>query len=267
VHPEAFSIFGFSIYWYGIFAAIGFLTAFGTGSKRAAREGLPAEAIMNLAPWIIGGAIAGARIMYVINYWDEEFAGKPLYHIITIGRTGLVFYGGLIGSSLATIFYCWKNKFPLWKVGDVMGPSVALGHAFGRIGCLMTGCCFGRACSLPWAIHFPASHSTHGIGVHPTQIYESALLFSFYGFLMWMYGRKKFDGQIFATYLIGYAILRAVVETFRGDYEQKQYLGGIASPGQVVSIVMFTIGVALWIWLSTRRSSTGATPAPARTHG
>jgi phosphatidylglycerol---prolipoprotein diacylglyceryl transferase len=263
VHPEAFRIFNFSIYWYGIFAAIAFIVAFGTGSRRAPREGLPGEAIMNLAPWIIGGAILGARILYVINYWDEEFAGKPLHHIITIGRSGLVFYGGLIGASLGTIIYCWKNKYPLWKVGDIMAPSVALGHAFGRIGCLMTGCCYGRACDLPWAIHFPSTHATGGHGVHPTQIYESALNFIFFGILMLLYRRKKFDGQIFSAYLIGYAILRATVEYFRGDYEKQQYLSGIFSPGQVVSIVMFSIGVGLWIWLSTRPRATGATPPPA----
>jgi phosphatidylglycerol:prolipoprotein diacylglycerol transferase len=265
VHPIAFKVFGFPIFWYGIFAALGFMAAFGTGSKRAAREGLPAESIMGLAPWIIGGAIAGARILYVINYWEDEFAGKPLYHIITIGRSGLVFYGGLIGASLATIFYCWKNKYPLWKVGDVMAPSVALGHAFGRIGCLMTGCCYGKACSLPWAIHFPpGGNAPAGIGLHPTQIYESALNFLFYGFLMWVYGRKKFDGQIFVIYLMGYAILRAFVELFRGDYE-RHYIAGFITPGQSVSILIFAIGMGLWFWLSARGPA--AKPAPARTHG
>ncbi|MBC8126414.1 MAG: prolipoprotein diacylglyceryl transferase [Gloeobacteraceae cyanobacterium ES-bin-144] len=262
MHPIAFKAFGLTIYWYGIFAAIGFLMAFGTGSKRAAREGLPGEAILGLAPWIIGGAIIGARLMYVIDYWNEEFPGKPLYYIITIGRSGLVFYGGLIGSSLATVIYCWKNKYPLWKVGDVMAPSVALGHAFGRISCLMTGCCYGRACSMPWAIHFPLTHETRGIGVHPTQIYESVLNFLFFGFLMWLYRRKRFDGQIFAGYLMGYAILRAAVELFRGDYQKQQYLGGIVSPGQIVSLVMFAIGMGLWLRLSGRPGI-----APAQRNG
>jgi phosphatidylglycerol:prolipoprotein diacylglycerol transferase len=265
VHPEAFKVFGFPIYWYGILAAIGFLAGFGTASKRAAREGIPGEAIMNLAPWIIGGAIVGARILYVINYWNDEFAGKPLYHIITIGRSGLVFYGGLIGSCLATIIYCWKNKYPLWKIGDIMAPSVALGHAFGRIGCLMTGCCYGNSCSLPWAIHYPLSHYTGGKPVHPTPIYEAGLNFLFYGLLMLLYGRKKFDGQIFATYLMGYAALRAFVELFRGDYE-KHYIWGVVTPGQSVSVLIFAIGVALWFWLSGR-GKTRAAAAPAGTHG
>lgn len=259
MHPEAFKVFGFPIYWYGIFAAIGFLTAFGSATKRAARENLPKEAITNLAPWIIFGAIIGARLLYVITFWREEFADKPLYHIITIGRSGLVFYGGLIGSSLGTIIYCWKNKLPLWKVADVMAPSVALGHAFGRIGCLMTGCCYGRTCVAPWAIHFPETHATHGVGVHPVQIYESALNFSFFALLMLFYRRKKFDGQIFCIYLVGYAILRAFTESFRGDYDIAPGAG--LTPGQSTGIIILAIGGALWMWLSQRREGR-RTPAP-----
>ena len=267
MHPEAFKLFGFPIFWYGIFAAIGFFFAFSVGGKRAVREGLKADVIMGLAPWIIFGAIIGARILYVINYWDKEFADKPLYHVITIGRSGLVFYGGLIGASLGTILYCWKNKLPLWKIGDIMAPSVALGHAFGRIGCLMTGCCYGRTCDLPWAVRFPAESAIAppGIPLHPTQIYESALNFLFFGFLTWLFRRKKFDGQIFSVYLMGYAILRATVETFRGDYKPEQYVGGFISPGQGVSIAMFVIGVVLWFWLSSRPRPTGATPVGAQT--
>ena len=266
MHPEAFKVFGFPIYWYGVIAGIAVLMAFGTGAKRAAREGLPGDAIMGLAPWIIIAAIIGARLLYVINYWNEVFSDKPWHYVITIGRSGLVYYGGLIGASLGTIVYCWKNKYPLWKIGDVMAPSVALGHAIARIGCLMTGCCFGKECSLPWAIYFPpGSSAPAGIGLHPTQIYESALNFVFYGLLMLIYRRKKFDGQIFAAYLMGYAVLRSFVELFRGDYE-KHYIVGIITPGQSVSIFIFAIGIALWFWLSGRPQGKRA-PAPAQTHG
>lgn len=252
----AFEILGLTVYWYGILAAVGFLTGFGIASKRAPLENLSREAIMNLAPWIIFGAIIGARLMYVINYWEQDFAGKPLHRIITIGRSGLVFYGGLIGSCLGTIIYTWKNKLPLWKVADVMAPSVALGHGFGRIGCLMTGCCYGRPTDLPWAIHFPKEHATGGIGVHPTQIYESALNFFFFAFLIWVHRRKKFDGQVFCVYLLGYAILRAFVESFRGDYNISYFAG--LTPGQGTSVLIVAIAGALWWWLSGRKPSAAA---------
>jgi phosphatidylglycerol:prolipoprotein diacylglycerol transferase len=147
-----------------------------------------------------------------------------------------------------------------------MAPSVALGHAFGRLGCLMTGCCYGRSCSQPWAINFPLDHPTKGLPVHPVQIYESALNFLFFGLLMLLYRRKKFDGQIFVVYLIGYAILRAFTESFRGDYTAVQTAG--LSPGQSTGLIIFAIGAALWFWLSQRpQGKRAAAPVPPPAHG
>jgi phosphatidylglycerol:prolipoprotein diacylglycerol transferase len=92
-----------------------------------------------------------------------------------IQHGGLVYYGGLIGAMLAGIGYLYWKKLPVWKIADILAPSIALGSVFGRIGCLLNGCCYGRACDLPWAIHFPADHETHGAGVHPTEIYDALL--------------------------------------------------------------------------------------------
>jgi phosphatidylglycerol:prolipoprotein diacylglycerol transferase len=175
-----------------------------------------------------------------------------------VQKGGLVFYGGFIGACIATIIYSRIKKIKLWKLADAFAPSIALGHAFGRIGCLMTGCCFGKACSAPWAITFPVGHETHPVGssaipVHPTQIYESVLNFGLYLFLAWMYRRKKFDGQIFALYLVCYAILRSVVELFRADYARSEYVFGVISPGQFVSIFIITAGAILF-WKLPRLS-------------
>jgi phosphatidylglycerol:prolipoprotein diacylglycerol transferase len=237
---------------------MGFLAAFWTASRRAPREGFSPEVILDLAPWLIGGAIVGARLFYVISHWDEEFAGQPLWEVFALRRSGLVWYGGLIGASLATILYARRKEVSLWKLADVIAPSIALGHVFGRFGCLMTGCCYGRPTNLPWAIHFPSDHWTHGQGVHPTQIYEALLNAFLYAGLMWLYRRKKFDGQIFGVYLIGYALLRALVEAFRGDYP-KYYLGGHVTPAQFLSIGILAAGSFL-IWRLSNASSTVTRP-------
>jgi phosphatidylglycerol:prolipoprotein diacylglycerol transferase len=250
VHSVAFQIGGFAIYWYGILAATGFFAAFWTSSRRAPAEGFSPEVILDLAPWLIGGAIVGARLFYVITYWQEEFAGRPLWNIIALSRSGLVWYGGLIGASLATIIYALRAKVPLWKLADIIAPSIALGHVFGRLGCFMTGCCYGRPTDLPWAIRFPADHWTKGVPVHPTQLYESLLNLALYLALMWLYRRKKFDGQIFAAYLVGYALLRTFVESFRGDYP-RHYLGGYVTPAQLLSMLILSAGVLLLWRLST----------------
>ena len=129
VHPVAFQIGGFTIYWYGILAAFGFLIAFWTASRRAPHDGISSEVIADLAPWLIGGAIVGARALFVISYWKEEFAGRPIWEIFMLRRSGLVYYGGLIGACLATIIFSRVRKVPLWKIADIMAPSIALGHA------------------------------------------------------------------------------------------------------------------------------------------
>ena len=244
VDSVAFKIGNFQIYWYGILVAAGFLIALRTASTRAMRVGFTADSVYSLAPWILIGTVIGARTLYVFSYWDEQFAGRPWYTIFNI-RSGLVFYGGLIGASLAGIVYCWKNKVHLWRMADVLAPSIALGHAFGRVGCFMTGCCFGTKCDLPWAVTFPQDHATHGVPVHPTQLYEAGLNLALYFGLAWLFRRRKFDGQVFAVYLAVYACIRAFTEMFRGDYE-KFYLGGVLTPGQTVSILIFLAGLFVW---------------------
>jgi len=229
--------------------ALGFLAGLWTAGRRGLREGIPAERVHDVGPWIIVGTIVGARALYVATYWREEFAGKPFFEIFAVYHGGLVYYGGLIGAALAGILYTRLKKVPLWKLADVLAPSIALGHVFGRIGCLLNGCCYGRVCSLPWAIHFPQGHETYPHGVHPTEIYESLLNLCLYGALAWLYRRKKFDGQVFGTYLMCYAVLRSFVEMFRGDYPPYQYLGGWMTPAQVVSIGIFVVGLILLILL------------------
>lgn len=167
---------------------------------------------------------------------------------------GLVFYGGLIGASLTFIVYVRLKQLPLWKVADVFAPSIALGYVFGRIGCLLNGCCYGRACDLPWAIQFPPNNPLHPptYPVHPTEVYDSLLNLGLYGALAWLYRRKKFDGQVFAVYLVSYAVLRSLVEVFRGDYPQYQhFLGGWATPAHLVSFGILAAGVVL-LWVLPR---------------
>ena len=254
VHKIAFELGPLSIHWYGILVAIGFLAGLWTASRRAARSGLPGEIIADLGFWLLLGAIVGARALYVATFWRVQFADKPIWEIFRL-RSGFVYYGGLIGATLAGLLFTRGKKIPFWKVADVLAPSIALGHAFGRMGCLMTGCCYGRACDLPWAIHFPADHETKGVGVHPTQVYEALLNLVLYAALAWLYRRKRFDGQVFAAYLVSYAVVRSFVECFRGDYPVR-YLGGWATPAHLVSFGVFLAGLAL-LWKLPRK------PGPA----
>lgn len=253
MHKIAFQLGTFSIYWYGVLVALGILAGIWTASRRAVRAGVHADVIVDLGPWLVLGTIVGARALFVISYWRESFAHGPFWQVFNIRGGGLVFYGGLIGASIAYLVYVRLKKLPVWKIADILAPSIALGHAIGRLGCLMNGCCYGRPCDLPWAIQYPPDNPTYPRHVHPTQVYESALNLGLYAFLAWRIRRRHFDGEIFATYLLVYSLLRAVVESFRGDYPV-YYLGGHITPAQLLSLAIFLAGATLW-WLRSRSSA------------
>ena len=229
--------------------ALAFLAGLWTASRRARRDGITPDKILDIGPWLIVGAIAGARLFYVATYWDTLmdrplFPQAPWTEIFMVQRGGLVYYGGLIGAALACLLFARIKQLPLWKLADILAPSIALGYVFGRIGCLLNGCCYGRVCNLPWAIHFPPGHETYPNGVHPTEVYDSLLNLLLYAALAWLYRRKKFDGQVFAVYLLCYALTRSFVEMFRGDYTSAHLHDGL-TPAHLISIGIFAAGLAL----------------------
>jgi phosphatidylglycerol:prolipoprotein diacylglycerol transferase len=244
-----------TVHWYGVMIALAFLAGLWTATRRARRENISSERIADIVIWLMVGGILGARIVYVATYWKDEFAGQPFSEIFMIQHGGLVYYGGLIGATIAGIICNHWKKLPFWKTADVLAPSIALGNIFGRIGCLLNGCCYGRACNLPWAIRFPSGHPTGGLPVHPTEIYDALNNFILYLLLAWLFRRKKFDGEVFATYLIGYAITRTIMEYFRGDYPPDQIHFGL-TPGELISIPVFIAGLVLGIVLSNRARKT-----------
>ena len=253
MHPLLLKLGSLTVTSYGAMMALAFILGLWTASRRGLRDNIAPEKIMDIGPWLIVGTILGARTMHVATYWNEDFAGKPFWEIFAVWHGGLVYYGGLIGASLAGLLYARLKKIPLWKLADILSPSIALGYVFGRIGCFLNGCCFGHECHLPWAVQYPAGHETHPAGsaaipVHPSQIYDSLLSLTLYLGLAWLYRRKKFDGQVFATYLLCYAVTRSFVETFRGDYTAPHLHAGL-TPAHFISMGIFAIGAVLFVIL------------------
>jgi phosphatidylglycerol:prolipoprotein diacylglycerol transferase len=274
VHKIAFELGPLTVSWFGIFVAAGFLFGLWNASRRALRENLNPEAIFDCGTWLLIGAIVGARALYVASYWSEvvdtarEYGHSPLWEIFMVQHGGIVYYGGLIGASAACVTFAWRRRFPLWKLADILTPGVALGSFFGRWGCLMNGCCYGRPTDLPWGIQFPVGHPTHPVDdalphlVHPTEIYDSLLNLALFAALAWFYKRRKFDGQVFALYLICYAVLRSFVECFRGDYPPSSLLAGRITPAQLVSVGGLLAG-ALLLFLLPKGNMTKLPPSPS----
>ena len=161
---------GFPIRGYGLFLLLGILAAFGLTLWQAARKNISADLIVSLCIWAVVSGILGARIFYVVEYWNEmavrDVAGNidPLgtfFSVLNIAKGGLVVFGSIIGGALGSLFFLWRSKMPILATFDMMAPAVMIGIAFGRIGCLMNGCCYGGICDASHGIVFPERSPAH----------------------------------------------------------------------------------------------------------
>jgi len=232
---------------YGLMIGIGFLVAVWLASRRAKKEGLDPDRIIDMGVYLLLAAIIGSRLLYVLVNLPE-FTRNPL-DVFAIWKGGLVFYGGLIGAVAAGIWYVRKHDLPVWRTADIVAPYIALGHMFGRFGCFFAGCCYGASCHTSVGITFTDSHSLAPLGVplYPTQLFEAGGEFVNFIVLLAVYRFRRFDGQVFWLYPALYSILRFIVEFFRGDEARGVYFGGAISTSQLVSIGMFCLSlVMLW---------------------
>jgi len=150
---------GLPVRGYGIMLLVGISSGVGMAMYRAKQGGLDPEIILSLAIWLVICGVVGARLFYVTEYWDESFAGRSprdtLLEIANIPEGGLVIYGGLIGAAFGFVIFVVKHRLPLLAMADLIAPSMAIGLAFGRIGCFLNGCCYGGVTDLPWHVTFP----------------------------------------------------------------------------------------------------------------
>ncbi|MEK7852135.1 MAG: prolipoprotein diacylglyceryl transferase, partial [Deltaproteobacteria bacterium] len=183
----------------------------------------------------------------------HDFIENPL-EVFKIWKGGLVFYGGFIGALATGIWYVKRHGMPVWKTSDIIAPAIALGQSLGRIGCFSAGCCYGKESTVPWAVTFTDLNSLARIGVplHPTQLYEAVLDFCIFLFLISFRKRKTFDGQLIWLYTLLYAIVRLIVESFRGD--PRGFVGGMLATSQFIGIVMIPISIFMLIKLSKTKN-------------
>jgi len=231
MHPILYKIWGVSLYTYGLFVALGFLTALWIARREATRVGENPTHIMDLGFYMLIAAIVGARLFFLVV--EPEVLSEGPWAIFQIWRGGLVFYGGFIAALVTAIVYVRKIRIPFFRMADIFSPGLAAGHAVGRIGCFFAGCCYGKTCNLPWAVVFkdPLSLAPIGEHLHPTQLYSVAGNLLIFGALWFFRKRTRYTGQLFWLYMLLYGLVRAFLELFRGDPRGFLYSGISVSQG------------------------------------
>ena len=248
MHPILFKIGPITIYTYGVMVALGIFFGSLVLVKLAEREGIPREDVVDTAFWSIVAGFVGARLFFFI--YNPEYL-KPWYRIFFIWEGGLVWYGGVVFGALTAVYFIKKRKIPVWKFADVVSIALSVGLGFGRIGCTMAGCCYGKECHAPFALVFTNPHSAAPLNVPlwPTEPVSAAANFLIALVLYLLYRKRKVPGEVFGFYLIFYGIFRFLIEFVRAT--PKEILGTFSN-NQIISIIMVAAGIAIVIYRRKR---------------
>jgi len=234
-------------------AAVGLISALFVIFRLARFRGLDPDQMWNLGGIAAFSGILGAKVLMILVDW-RDYAAQPsrIFSVETL-QSGGVFSGGLLLAIVCSWWYVRREKIPFLSAADVFAPGIALGHAFGRIGCFSAGCCFGRETHVPWAITFHNPWAAEFSGtplnepLHPTQLYEFVAEAINFVLLYWLCKRKKFEGQIIALFMIIYGIERFVFEFFRGDPGRGEVLGGLLSGTQLIALGLVVAGFLIYL--------------------
>lgn len=241
MYNDLFSIGPVTIHGYGLMIGIGIVLALIAGTYLAKKKGIDADELFNLTTISVIGGFACAKVLFCIVEWDS-FVKNPLG---TLGSSGFVVYGGIIGGILLCALYCKMKKLPFWKYFDTVLPAVAIAQGFGRIGCFLAGCCYGRETDSFVGIAFHNSKfAPNDVKLIPTQLFSSAGCFIMAAVLFAYSRKERKDARTGALYLIMYSIGRSVIEYFRNDYRGAI---GILSTSQFISIFILIAGIILFV--------------------
>lgn len=270
-----------NIYSYGVMVAIAFIVGIVIAARRAKQLNEDPQNILDLCLYLMISSIAGARICYVVTNWD--YYRNNLFEIVLLNRGGLVFYGGVIFAIVTAVSYLKLKKLRVWNYLDILTPSLAIGHALGRIGCFLNGCCYGR---IVWNAHlkflgirfpqvteltdtfseriigspayidqlnqgFVKPTDLYSLPVYPTQLFETGFNIVIFFILLHMFKKRRFEGQIWWAYTMMYAVSRFLVEFVRGDNPIIPATGMTLS--QNLAIIFFITGIIMYFVLRKKQ--------------
>lgn len=246
MRPELLKIGSFTLYTYGFMWMVGIWLAVWRALRLAPRYQVQPDDVLDIAFWSVALGIVGGRLTYVGMHWSQH-APDPL-SILRVWEGGMSYFGGF-GLAIATAIYIIRRRrIPIWQLGDLAAPSLALGYAIARIGCFGAGCCYGAPTSLPWGIQFPGLDTP----VHPTQLYATGMNLLIFGVLSGWAAHRRFEGQLFAAFLTLHGLYRFINEFFRAGATSRYAIDSTLTFGHLVALMVILTGVGLYVALGRK---------------
>lgn len=257
INPNIVEIGSFQLRYYGLMYVVAFTIVYLLVLYRLKNEKseFSKETIQNYFGWAIMGVIIGGRLGYVLFYDFKYFAANPLRIICPfdisdgfhyVGISGMSYHGGVLGVILVSIFFCQKYRINFWRFGDLLCPAIPLGYTFGRLGNFINGELYGRITTVPWGMYFPLD-PTHQLR-HPSQLYEAFFEGILLFIILWSLRETKFfDGFLLSLYLIGYGLVRILIEFVREPDSQLGFILGPFTMGQILCACMILGGILIMI--------------------
>jgi phosphatidylglycerol:prolipoprotein diacylglycerol transferase len=266
MHPILIQLGKLQIRSYGFMLAVSFLLGIFLAGRRARRFGIDPQKVLDLSVIIILAAVVGSRLLYVVFHLDQY--SNPL-DVFALWQGGATFYGGFLLAMAASFWWVQRHRMSFLTVADVIAPSIALGLVFTRVGCLLSGCCYGKPTSEPWGLVFPpdspagaasalvaSQRGLDHVALHPTQAYASLAGLVIFAILMLTEGRHPRRGSTFGKLLVLYGIGRFTIDFFRFYEDNARVFMGLTF-NQVISVGLVVIGLVLL----SRRAGEVTTPA------
>ncbi len=261
MYPKIISFGDFFIGGYGLLVAAGFFSALWLAARLARRTGLGAESITNLGIYCALAGLLGGKLLMLVLDWEYYWNNPGEILQLSTLRAGGVFHGGIVAALLTTYWYARARRLPILKTMDVFAPALALGHAIGRVGCFLAGCCWGTECRLPWAVTFSDPEAYRLVGVplgvplHPAQLYTSAAEAVIFLLTLRRFSKPHKAGSVVGLYLLLHAAARLLIDFFR-VHDRPHPFDGPLSATQWIAFGLMALG----LWLLRRRGET-VTPA------
>jgi phosphatidylglycerol:prolipoprotein diacylglycerol transferase len=256
MYPRLLELGPVTVYTYGVLLAAAYLLGLQLAIVRGRSRHLDQTRVLDLGIYIIISALIGAKLLLLVVDF-RTYVDNPS-ELLTLARSGGVFYGGLIVAVIVALWYIRRIGLPLWTTCDVFAPGIALGHVVGRLGCFFAGCCYGRPTSVPWAITFTDPFAASNVGtplnvpLHPTQLYEAGAEALILIVLLATESRgRRYTGRTFWLYMLLYAISRYIIEMYRGDPRGTILM---FSTSQFISLILAPLSIGMLVYLRRREA-------------